>query len=418
VDCSRLRREGEIERAAAEREKARLLAEAEATISALQDEKERILVQAHQDLRNKVSEMNEKMQKSLQQIKESDADKVRHELEGHRIRGLAEMQKECQREIEKVRTEERRIAAMEIENVRHAFRNREHQTSEDLIQLEKLHGVRVKQLEQQVATLKAQSSAQREQLQEASKVANTGSAQVQRSVQEMKARMEEQAQRADELHAALQAVHQELQEGKVRESSYRDQLSRALTQNRLQHAELLEARQQACQGTATAAQWRNVTRESDITIAAAETSVRIAREEIAMLEQHLHRVETENIELKSELQRADRLVYGVVHSSSNVHNAQNSLGAQHANMRSSMSSSIGGGAYLNSSSNNALNLSTLSTKHLLRASKSAHGSFSVPPSDLLVAHTMSSSARYLAQNSMAVPKASAAKNKRVLTPKR
>jgi len=377
VESARLKREYEIERNGFEAERKHLIQEAQNTITTLQSEKEQVMVEAHHQLRDKVAEMNEKMQRSLSTIKDSETEIMRQELEGQRIRSLAELHKKCQREIEIVRTEERRLAAIEMENIRTAFLSREHQTSEDLIQLEKLHSARVKQLEEQVLALKADNTACHERLKIASKEAHYGSSQVQRAATEMQERMEEHAARAEELQREVLAAHKEVQECKVREASYRDQLSRALTESRMQHAELLEARQQASTGSAQAFQWRNATRESDLSIAAADTAVRIARDEVAMLEHQLKRVEIENAELKSELQRADRLIYGV----------------NHANSQQALSDA----ASLN------FNTTSLSTKHLLRSSLTG-SVFASPRPDL-----MNPTASSLAKNS---------KVRKALTPKR
>ncbi len=392
VETARLKRDFDIERAGFETERRHPLEEAQNTITMLQEEKEQVMVQAHQQLRDKIAEMNDKMQRSLSSIKDSDFEILRQELEGQRIRSLAELHKKCQREIEIVRTEERRLAAIEMENIRTAFLSREHQTSEDLIQLEKLHSTRVSQLEQQVLSLKAENTSYNEQLKVASKEAHYGSVQVQRAATEMQMRMEEHAARAKELQRELLAAHEEIQEGKVRESSYRDQLSRALTDYRTQRAELLEAQQQATKGTAQAFQWRNVTKESDMSIAAAETAARIAREEIDMLERHLRQVETENAELKSELHRADRLVYGAnmthVASDRDLHSL------------------------------NFHNTASLSTKHLLRSSLTGSIYPSVNP-DLMnpTASSLAKSQVGAAFANMA-NSSSSKKTRKVLTPKR
>jgi len=310
IEYTRSRRELDIERSGWDRERQRLLSESESTIASLQEDKEKLVLQSHQELKAKVAEMNEKMQQSLSSIKENDVEILKQELEGQRLRSLAELQKECQKEVEIVRTEERRLATAEMENIRSAFLAREHQTSEDLIQLEKLHAVRVSQLEQQVHALKAQNSTATEKLERASRVASVGSEEQQRSAVELKKRLDEHAARADALHRELNHAHAELQESKARETSYREQLGRALTQSRLQHAELLEAKQQAASGSAQAFQWRNASQESALSIAAAETSAQIARDEVSMLEHALRRVEQENADLKDELQRADRMIYG------------------------------------------------------------------------------------------------------------
>lgn len=376
-----MKKESELDRMTFDKEQKHLLQESQRTITALQEEKERILVQTSHDLRDRMAEMNDRMQKSLQNIRDSEMETMRQEMEGQRIRSLAELHKKCQHEIELVRTEERKLAAIEMENIRSAFLSREHQTAEDLIQLEKLHSTRVSQLEQTVAALKAEKKALSDKLHVVSQEAQHGSAQVQRGASEMQARMEEYAARAEGLHSDLLEAHREIQEGKVREASYRDQLSRALTQSRLQHAELLEAKQQASSGSAQAFQWRNATRESDLSIAAAETSLRISRDEVAMLEHQLRRVEEENAELKSELQRSDRLVYGTKmnHTVNNVGFAER----ENTNMLNTTTASL------------------LSTKHLLRSNLTSPYPSKVNPD--LLAPTMSSSARTAVPDSYALP---------------
>lgn len=412
IEATRLKKESELDRMTFEKEQKHLLQESQRTITALQEEKERILVQTSHDLRDKMAEMNDRMQKSLQSIRDSEMETMRQEMEGQRIRSLAELHKKCQHEIELVRTEERKLAAIEMENIRSAFLSREHQTAEDLIQLEKLHSTRVAQLEQTITGLKAEKKALSEQLHVASQEAQHGSALVQRGASEMQARMEEYAARAEGLHRDLLEAHREIQEGKVREASYRDQLSRALTQSRLQHAELLEAKQQAAAGSAQAFQWRNATKESDLSIAAAETSLRIARDEVAMLEHHLRRVEEENAELKSELQRSDRLIYGT----KMTHPSTGGGG------------SGGGGGYSDRENTNAilLNASTasalLSTKHLYRSTLSSSPYLSKVKPDLL-APTASSAARHTAPDSVALPGKQSNSNynkprKQITTPKR
>ncbi len=96
VEETRLRRELDLERAAFEKEKHRLVKQSEATITALQEEKEKSLVHAHQELRDKIAELNEKMQGSIRKIRDADSEALRHEMEGQRLRSLSELQKKCQ----------------------------------------------------------------------------------------------------------------------------------------------------------------------------------------------------------------------------------------------------------------------------------------------------------------------------------
>ena len=56
--------------------------------------------------------------------------------------------------------------------------------------------------------------------------------------------------------------------------------------------------------------WRNATKESELTLASYESSLRIAREELVMMEGNFHRVQDENKRLKAALKHADDIVYG------------------------------------------------------------------------------------------------------------
>ena len=53
----------------------------------------------------------------VREIEASAVECAKQELEGRRLRELAEMQQRCAKDIERARTEERRAAAAEIEKV-------------------------------------------------------------------------------------------------------------------------------------------------------------------------------------------------------------------------------------------------------------------------------------------------------------
>jgi hypothetical protein len=107
----------------------------------------------------------------------------------------------------------------------------------------------------------------------------------------------------------LQA-HDEVQQARARESLYREKLSVALEENRVQHAEISELRRQCDSCAALSESWRAASKESALSLSSYEASLRIAREEAAMLEHSLRRLEDENIRLKDALRYADKIVYG------------------------------------------------------------------------------------------------------------
>ena len=56
--------------------------------------------------------------------------------------------------------------------------------------------------------------------------------------------------------------------------------------------------------------WRTASEESSLSLASYDTSLRIAREELLMLERNYERVRDENRKLKQALEYADNVVYG------------------------------------------------------------------------------------------------------------
>lgn len=101
-----------------------------------------------------------------------------------------------------------------------------------------------------------------------------------------------------------------MQESRARESLYREKLSAALEENRVQHAEISELRRQSCSDAALAQSWRSASKETELSLSSYEASLRIAREEVSMLEHTLKRLEDENVRLKEALRYADKIVYG------------------------------------------------------------------------------------------------------------
>lgn len=293
------------------RERQQLLAECESRIGLLEKEKVEAQTQARQELHHKVLEMKQRQEAGLREATSSQQEALREEFQSELARLGNEMQKRCQRDIEAVRSEERKLASSELTSLRSAFTQREHSTSEDLVQLERLHATRVNQLEQQVSVLKASGERLSEALREASLRMDKGSENSEHKALQFRRQMEEHSKRADQLHCQLEAMETELQQSRSREASFRNQLARAIEEARIKSAELIEARQQASSGSVQAQQWRKVSQESDLSVAAAQSTVQIAREEVAMLEFELRRAQDESAALRQELLRADKLIFGV-----------------------------------------------------------------------------------------------------------
>lgn len=64
--------------------------------------------------------------------------------------------------------------------------------------------------------------------------------------------------------------------------------------------------------------WRTASHESQLSLASYESSLKIAREELLMVERNYSRVQDENRRLREALHHADHVVYGGVAQSSSL----------------------------------------------------------------------------------------------------
>ena len=293
-----------------EREKGALVADYEARTARISVDREEQAAKAQSELRAKIAELNFNFESTVKNMEKGSIETLRQELEGIRLRDLTAARKHSALEVEAVRSEERKSGVREVEQVRATFRERERQTSEDLGQLERLHGERVSRLEKKYDALKQKLEEAEGRAKKASGLASKGSADVRKLASSQLKQAEEQAKRAEVLFAQLSEAQQELQTSRVREAAYRDQLGRVLEEARLQRAQLLEAQRQLSSGSLQTYKWQRAAKEADVTQASAASSLQIAREEIGMLEHEMARLREANWNLSRGLERADKLVYG------------------------------------------------------------------------------------------------------------
>jgi hypothetical protein len=153
------------------------------------------------------------------------------EMAAEKMRDVNSMQKKCSRDIETARTEERRAATKEIENIRKYFLDRESQTTGDLSQLEASHSDRVKRLENQLITYKKKASDAEDELDIVVRDMNKNAEGSKNVNGKYFKQLEEGARRADSLLVELKEAHTELQESRVREALFREQLARYTNTN-------------------------------------------------------------------------------------------------------------------------------------------------------------------------------------------
>ena len=293
-----------------ERERSLIRTDAEAQRKRVEREREECVNKAQIELRSKLSELSLRFDSRVKEMEGNITETIRQQEEGKRLQEIHIIIKQCEKDLETCRTDERRARVREVENLRNAFKERERQTAEDLVQLEQLHTERLQRLEQQNAMLIKKADHAEKEANIAKDISQKGSVEVRlQAIQHMQ-QAETATKKSESLVLQAASLRKELQESRVREGTYREQLSNSLEENRLQRAELLEAQKQAQSVSSEAHMWKKQAAAADMTHTTAATTVQIARDEISMLEHELARVKEDNYALQRSLQRAEKLVYG------------------------------------------------------------------------------------------------------------
>lgn len=314
AELTRIREVAKTDAVSWEREKSHLLSNYDMQIAKLTAEKDSMVTKAHNDTKLKVEEITLKFHDTVKAVEESVVDTIRRQMDSDKIREITVMQKKCTKDIEVVRNEEKKAALLEINRIKASFSDRERQTADDLVQLEKIHNTRIKKLENICDDKSIAIQTCNKHIDELQIEVKRLEKEVKRKAVDHHKQLQEQASVAQDVHMQLQEACRHIQESKVREATYRDQLSKALEESRLQRAEYLEVKRQATNGQAQAYQWKHIAQETDVSTSATVTALQIARDEIAMLENELKRVKADNMKLQRSAQRNETLVYGIVSS--------------------------------------------------------------------------------------------------------
>jgi hypothetical protein len=311
MDLQRTQATSESSQSAWSREKTRLVAEYTHQIQQLATEKETIELEAQRQIQSKVQEMNKKWESSLQTLKGHEMELMRQQWESDHARSLIELQKKCQRDIESVRSEERTLAAQEMESLRTAFLQRERQTAQDLIELEKLHAKRVQQLDFQYTQEKSANEQLKQRLNDLFLDQERKHQDSVYQSDSWQRKTHDLTLQCDQLKRDLKAMQEQVADSKAGENHAREQLRQISMELKLILAERAELQRQVTGNGVEVTQWKQVVHEQEKNYHALETSVRVAKEEVAFLEHENHRLKTENAKLHYDMEKADRLIYGV-----------------------------------------------------------------------------------------------------------
>jgi hypothetical protein len=146
---SRIKESSKVDLTFVERDRETLMVKAENRIAKLEQEKESILIRSQNEMRRKMEQVTTRFEDNLRDMEVNIRDTVIKQQEGECMLEITKMQKKCTKDIETIRTDERKKATMEIERIRVAYSTREKQTSDDLMELEKCHNNRILRLEKQ-----------------------------------------------------------------------------------------------------------------------------------------------------------------------------------------------------------------------------------------------------------------------------
>ena len=279
-------------------------------ISALESDLARATEVREELVQRRVQEAEERFRDAQNRVEEEVRVAVRREVEGAHMRELAAMQRKCSSDVAQAVAEEKKLAASQVETVRAGFVQREKELAADVKRLEELHGRRAGKLETQLAEAKAEQQRLSSALQELKEGEE-------RRIQEMRKQLESrhasavsQAAQVSELNTQLASLQRLVQESRVREQSYRDQLSQSMEENKALRYEIAEVRRHATDGSYQTHQWRNLMRELELSKATVESCLHIAQDEVKMLENELSRLKDENHDLRDIINRSDNIIYG------------------------------------------------------------------------------------------------------------
>ena len=279
-------------------------------ISALESDLARATEVREELVQRRVQEAEERFRDAQNRVEEGVRVAVRREVEGAHMRELAAMQRKCSSDVAQAVAEEKKLAASQVETVRAGFVQREKELAADVKRLEELHGRRAGKLETQLAEAKAEQQRLSSALQELKEGEE-------RRIQEMRKQLESrhasavsQAAQVSELNTQLASLQRLVQESRVREQSYRDQLSQSMEENKALRYEIAEVRRHATDGSHQTHQWRNLMRELELSKATVESCLHIAQDEVKMLENELSRLKDENHDLRDIINRSDNIIYG------------------------------------------------------------------------------------------------------------
>ena len=293
-----------------ERERKLITTDAETQRNKMNKEREEFSTQAQVTLRSKLSELNLRFDSRIKEMEASITETIRQQEESRRLQEISVIKKQCEKDIETSRTEERRSRAREVDNLKISFKERERETAEDLAQLENLHSERLKRLENANKALSKKIEVAEFEMNQAKELAQRGSVEVRLQASQHMQEAEEATAKAESLLLQATSLRRELQESRVREATYREQLNHSLEENRLQRAEMLESQKQAQTAASEALLWRKQAEEVDMSHSTSATTLQVAKDEIRMLEHELSRIKEDNYALQQSLIRAEKIVYG------------------------------------------------------------------------------------------------------------
>lgn len=122
--------------------------------------------------------------------------------------------------------------------------------------------------------------------------------------------LNEHMHRGHVLTLQLKEAHAEIQALKAREADYREKLTKAIEETRIQHAELIEVKRQASEAAAEAISWRKAANLSEESHIPERSALQIARDEVTILEHELRRLREDNWNLQHAADRAVQKIFG------------------------------------------------------------------------------------------------------------
>lgn len=306
-------------------------------ISELENEFERKNSELQEEIKNiniknkeKIDKIVKKYEDEIKMLSNSQIlsngtsyEELREEFMKEKNELLLSQQEKHQKEILNIKNMNKKNLEMELLKLHQYYQERENQTSNDLMELEKLHNTRITYLENSLKNEKKRNKNESEK--ESEKIISLNN-----KIKELNNELIIQKKNYNHLLLEKERIELELREERNNNSknsakvikyetdivNLNEKLKVLLMESKIFQTEKITLQEEISKNYFEINEWKKNFQQQKELLVANEKSLRISKEEILMLENEIKRLKNEKNQLKNSLDKAEKLIYGVPQTSS------------------------------------------------------------------------------------------------------